>query len=224
MATRRRANQPTSSGAGFARTDGWKIRMAEVLVRFTDIVVRHGTDAYTARACGAPAPYGVWQGWIEFASLDGSRVIRSPRETTQPNRGDTVYWATGLTPVYLEGALWRALQGPMTLTPPSPSDEPIFDKPAPDFIPSTPLPESVLNPFSVYQKSEGMLRAQLQALSSWHLVNIVRAYALTDASIDTLNAMTQAGLVDLIIRGVRTRISRVRRRSTAASPRPSPAV
>ena len=40
--------------------------------------------------------------------MDGA-AVRSGRETTQPNRQDTAYWATGLTPVYLEGALGRAL-------------------------------------------------------------------------------------------------------------------
>ena len=35
--------------------------------------------------------------------------VQSPRETTQPNLTDLNYWATGLTPVYLEGALARAL-------------------------------------------------------------------------------------------------------------------
>src|SRR2546425_4109185 len=35
--------------------------------------------------------------------------VRTAPETTQPNRTCTVYWSTGLTPVYLEGALERAL-------------------------------------------------------------------------------------------------------------------
>ena len=34
--------------------------------------------------------------------------IATGRETTQPNRTDTEYWATGLSEVYLEGALQRA--------------------------------------------------------------------------------------------------------------------
>jgi hypothetical protein len=181
--------------------------MAEVLVRFTDVVLRHGADEYVARACGAPAPYGVWQGWIEFVPRDGGRVLRSPRETTQPNRDDTMYWATGLSAVYLEGALRRALQGPITLPGAASPEAPAFDEPAPDFVPSAARPEGVLNPFSVYQKSETVLRSQLQALSAWHLVNIVRAYELSSASVDTLNAMTQSSLVDLIVRGVRNRVA-----------------
>jgi hypothetical protein len=55
-------------------------------------------------------PDGLWEGWIEFIPTDGGAPLRSRRETTQPNRDDAVYWATGLTPVYLEGALERALR------------------------------------------------------------------------------------------------------------------
>ncbi|PYR80327.1 MAG: hypothetical protein DMF86_01060 [Acidobacteria bacterium] len=182
-----------------------EFRMAEVLVEFKDVVLQHGSDEYVARACGAPASHGLWQGWVEFISRDGRQVVRSPRETTQPNREDTVYWATGLTPVYLEGALLRALQGPLSSAPPAPAAAPVFDQPAPDFVPAATRPESVLNPFSVFQKGESLLRSQLQALSTWHLVNVIRAYSLSDARSETLNSMTQAALVDLIVRGVRSR-------------------
>jgi hypothetical protein len=36
-------------------------------------------------------------------------VIQTTRETTQPNRQDLDYWATGLTVGFLDGALDRAL-------------------------------------------------------------------------------------------------------------------
>ena len=55
--------------------------------------------AYRAQACGDAMPDGKWQGWIEFLPLDGTEPIRSGRETTQPNRTDTEYWATGLSTV-----------------------------------------------------------------------------------------------------------------------------
>lgn len=85
--------------------------MAEVLVEFQALVVASSGAAYRARACGGEARDGTrrWQGWIEFVPLHGGPTIRTPRETTQPNRSDTAYWAGGLTPVYLKGALRRAL-------------------------------------------------------------------------------------------------------------------
>lgn len=82
--------------------------MAEVLVELMKSVVDADTgEAYGVLACGEPTPEGTWHGWLEFVSTSGAR-LRSPRETTQPNRLDTIYWATGLTPIYLEGAFDRA--------------------------------------------------------------------------------------------------------------------
>ena len=52
----------------------------------------------------------VWEGWLEFAPLGGRGIVRrSQVETTQPNREALAYWASGIEPVYLEGALERAI-------------------------------------------------------------------------------------------------------------------
>lgn len=48
----------------------------------------------------------VWIGWLEFRS--GSRTVKTGEETSQPTKEAVAYWATGLEPVYLEGALERA--------------------------------------------------------------------------------------------------------------------
>lgn len=61
---------------------------------------------------------GLWEGWIEFLPDDGSPVLRSRRETVQSNRETAIYWATGLSPVYLEGALARTLAPPPRPAPP----------------------------------------------------------------------------------------------------------
>jgi hypothetical protein len=177
--------------------------MAEVLVEFTDPVSDSEGMTYTARACGSEMDDGRWQGWIEFLPLDGADAIRSGRETTQPNRADALYWATGLTQVYLEGALERALK-PLVRPPARPIAPPIFDEPAPDIV-SPPAAESILNPFSVYRKGESLLRRQLAAFSVWHLVNIVRAHELSDLDADQLNQLTSAELIELIVTRVRLR-------------------
>src|SRR3954469_5182253 len=131
--------------------------MAEVFVEYSEPVTSKGGRRFMARACGAEMDTSRWQGWIEFVPLDGGAVLNSGRETTQPNRTDTSYWATGLTPVYLEGALERALNPPR--------------------VPSAVShPAAVLNPFSIYRKGESLLRNQLSALSGWHLVHIIEAY------------------------------------------------
>ena len=177
--------------------------MAEVLVEFSDSIADSDGITYAARACGAESDNGHWQGWIEFVPMDGGDVIRSGRETTQPNRTDTIYWATGLTQVYLEGALQRALK-PLTLRGPKPLGTPAYSEPAPD-INRDPPQESILNPFSVYRKGEGLLRQQLHAFSAWHLVNIIRAHDLASASLDELNEMSPAELIEMIVTGVRSR-------------------
>lgn len=178
--------------------------MAEVLAEYPDVVI--GTDGkrYTARACGAPVASGQWQGWLEFVDADTGDALRSRRETTQPNRVDTAYWATGLTPVYLEGALERALHPlvrPLARATPGSA----FDGPAPDSLTDPPTVDSILNPFSVYRKGEALLRRQLAAFSVWHLVNIVLDHRLSDLPAASLNAMTAPDLIELIVAAVRTR-------------------
>ena len=177
--------------------------MAEAFVTFNDTFVGDNGISYRARACGRELDDGRWEGWIEFEALDGSRVVRTQRETTQPNRTDTAYWATGLTPVYLEGALDRALH-PGQIPPPAVPEPPAFDRPAPaggDPAPSR--AESVLNPFSVYRKGEILLRNQLSALAGWHLVNIIEDYALSNMTRGDLERMSSPQLIELILARVR---------------------
>jgi hypothetical protein len=187
---------------------GRRRSMAEVLVEYSDVVIREGASRYMARACGTAVESGQWQGWVEFTDLETGEAVRSPRETTQPNRTDTVYWATGLTPIYLEGALQRALHPTFRARPRS-ETTPAFDGPAPDLPPEAPVPDSILNPFSVYRKGEALLRRQLNAFSVWHLVNIVRDHQLSDLSAATLNALGAPDLVELIVTAVRTRSQEV---------------
>jgi hypothetical protein len=177
--------------------------MAEVLVEFSERISDDDGITYVARAIGAENATGHWQGWIEFVPDRGGNPVRSGRETTQPNRTDTVYWATGLTPVYLEGALRRALK-PRVSPSPQPVQPPAYDEPAGDVV-RPHAQDSILNPFSVYRKGEGLLRQQLGAFSAWHLINIIRAHNLSALQADQLNAMTEAQLVELIVAGVRSR-------------------
>ena len=177
--------------------------MAEVFVQFSEPVMARDGRVFVARACGAEMDRHLWQGWLEFLPADGGAAIRSSRETTQPNRQDTEYWATGLTPVYLEGALERALNPlPRAAQPLVPG--PVLP-PLPE--PDAPLPahESVLNPFSVYRKGESLLRSQLSALSGWHLVNIIDAYALSEQRTADLESTPASVLVELIVSAVRER-------------------
>jgi len=178
--------------------------MAQVLAQFTDGLTDDAGVSYRAHACGSAMPDGKWQGWIEFFPLDGAPPIRSGRETTQPNQVDTEYWATGLTAVYLEGALRRALN-PLVRRSVEP-DVPAFHEPAPPLSQATvgraTGQDAVLNPFAVYERGEAPLRRQLGALSAWHLVNIVQAYGLSDTPAATLNHLPAADLIEIIVAAV----------------------
>ena len=180
--------------------------MSETLLEYHAPVRGVDGRVYRARACGAPLDETLWEGWLEFVPLDGGNPIPSRRETTQPNRTDSVYWATGLSQVYLEGALHRALDGPIPVPAAAAPARPAFSRPAASSIavPSSngASTRSVLDPYSVYQKGEALLRKQLSALSAWHLVNVIVDYELSDTPVEILNATPAPVLVDLIVRSV----------------------
>lgn len=82
--------------------------MSEVLVQFDETLAGRDGVQYIAKVLGEEDDIHRWIGWLEFEALDGSGVLRTDHETVQPNRRDLEYWATGLTRVYLHGALVRA--------------------------------------------------------------------------------------------------------------------
>jgi hypothetical protein len=182
--------------------------MAEVFVQFAHPVIDENGIAYHAQACGARRADGMWDGWIEFVPVRGGEPLRSSRETTQPNRTDTAYWATGLTPVYLEGALARA-QNPL-IRHEVETAEPVFDGPAPPFArpeaPSAVAPEAILDPFEVYEKGEGLLRGRLGALAPGHLLKIIAAYDLSSEPASRLNRLPATALIEIIISAVRAQM------------------
>ena len=81
--------------------------MAQTLIRFDTPVIHRDGNRYKAQACGRERDNGQWEAWLEFENIETGEVLRTQRETTQPNEKDAAYWATGLSPVYLEGALER---------------------------------------------------------------------------------------------------------------------
>jgi hypothetical protein len=68
-----------------------------------------GNTRYVVHVCGQERADGMWEGWIEFHPTDSSHpILITERETSQPNLVALEYWADGLQPIYLEGALARA--------------------------------------------------------------------------------------------------------------------
>lgn len=186
--------------------------MAEVLLHFQTVLVGTDGHAYVPRACATANADGMWEGWIEFVPQRDGAVLRSPRETTQPKFSDAVYWASGLSPVYLEGALDRAMRvrtASRAMGVPYGDGIASYQEPAPHLSPvppaTAPPRASVINPFVVAEKGHAHLRRQLSALSPWHLVNVVRSFELSQASDDVLLRLSHDALVDTIVSEVARR-------------------
>jgi hypothetical protein len=183
----------------------WRFDMAEVLMEYDTVVSADDGSRWVAQACGRPFEMRVWEGWIEFLPLDPEHVpVRSRRETTQPNRDELVYWASGLSPVYLKGALKRALEPPVRV-PALRRVTPVFEEPAPAMVPVTPPPlggpRPVLDPFDVYAQGEEVLVAQLDALDTLRVRDIARAYRIVEGIEAEMS--TRDELVEAIVRAAR---------------------
>lgn len=191
--------------------------MAEVLVQFQEPLPTQRGTAYIARVCGRAAPDGGWEGWIEFVPDDGSAVLRSQRETRQSDRDALLYWATGLTQVYLEGALHRTLE-PVRPSRPALYARPVYEGPAPDPWAAAPAAATaaILDPFSVYAKGEDLLRQELNALGEWHLRNILAAYSLADVTAPEIQRLTRPQLAERIVHAVRLSVESGAARSPLA--------
>jgi len=77
------------------------VTMAEVVHEFTDPVGEFRVRAFAEKRGN------VWIGWLEFCPKRG-KPLKTGEETSQPTKEAVEYWATGLEPVYLEGAIERA--------------------------------------------------------------------------------------------------------------------
>ncbi len=174
--------------------------MAEVLARFSHRV-RDGAAAFRAQACGAPMSDGRWTAWIEFIPLDGGQPLPiAARDDAAEPDGCGILGRRPrrrcISRARCSARRVRSFERRIE------SAEPAFDEPAADLADpddSPPPSDAVLDPVSVYQKGEGLLRQQLRALSSWHLVNIIRAYGLSQEPASVLNQLPAPALIARIV-------------------------
>jgi len=179
--------------------------MTEVLTEYDDSIEAADASVWAARVCGR-VHKGKWEAWIEFIPLTaGHSPVRTPTETTQPDRESAVHWAAVITPTYLEGALERARERPTVVV--AKASPPLFDTPAPAIRTATadrPKPEAILDPFDVFaQGGEALLVDQLAALNVHHLRDIVHANEV--ASPETSAVASRGELTAHIIAAVRER-------------------
>ena len=84
--------------------------MAVLLQEYTTEVITANGTAYLVRSYGEERADRTWTGWLEFHPVDPTMPsLKTGQETSQPNRTAVEYWATGLEPVYFEGAFERAV-------------------------------------------------------------------------------------------------------------------
>ncbi|HYV45809.1 MAG TPA: hypothetical protein VFA20_13165 [Myxococcaceae bacterium] len=82
--------------------------MVELIQEFgPEVIGPEDGRRFVVRAYAAPQPHDVlWDAWLVFFPEDGGPPLIGDRETSQ-QRDDLLSWASGLEPVYLEGALER---------------------------------------------------------------------------------------------------------------------
>jgi hypothetical protein len=78
----------------------------ELIHLFSALVSDETGSLWRARAYGRPAD-NLWLGWISFTN-EADDTVETGVETTQPDRAALEYWASGIEPIYLDGALARA--------------------------------------------------------------------------------------------------------------------
>ena len=182
--------------------------MADVLKSFDEPVIDRGRR-FHARAVGRQAPDRMWDGWLEFEPLDGgSEVVVGQVESRQPEAHDLAYWPTGLTPVFLEGALKRALN-PLTVRVKIPEVS-ASELPAPRLhaaIVNPQRPEAVLDPFEIGERSLDVLRQELRALNRPRLLNIIAAFELNPKG-DDITWMTDAQLATFIVTATEVQLTK----------------
>jgi hypothetical protein len=79
------------------------------LIREHSTLVKDEDTIYIVGIYAEKRTDGTWEGWLEFHPTDKSKpVLRTGEGTSQPSGVAIEYWAFGLEPIYLEGALARA--------------------------------------------------------------------------------------------------------------------
>ena len=94
-----------SSGHRICTTAGMTTA-GELIHSFSTAVTDETGTPWRAQAYGRSSD-NLWLGWIVFTSEAGESV-ETAVETTQPDRAALEYWASGVEPIYLDGALARA--------------------------------------------------------------------------------------------------------------------
>jgi hypothetical protein len=98
--------------------------VTDLLHAFGDTIEDH-RGAFYGRVLGRQAGDGRWEGWLEFTpARDAKGLLVTDVESRQQTHMQLMHWASGLTPVYAEGALHRAHPASLAFE--------VRERPAPD--------------------------------------------------------------------------------------------
>jgi hypothetical protein len=84
--------------------------MTDLVLRYPTIVRDPEGRGYAAAVHARERIDGIWETWLEFDGIGRGIALRTRRESEQANRRAVLYWASGLQPSYLDGALLRAMR------------------------------------------------------------------------------------------------------------------
>ena len=88
--------------------------MNDLVRSYAEVVRDPEGRGYAASVHALERVDGLWETWLEFQGLGRDVTLRTNRESEQPNRRAVLYWASGLQPSYLDGALLRATRARLT--------------------------------------------------------------------------------------------------------------
>lgn len=81
----------------------------ELIRTYPNVVRETDGSVFACASYSKQRADGRWEGRIVFFPQHGGPPVATDRETTQPRRASLEYWADGLSPTFLQGALSRAL-------------------------------------------------------------------------------------------------------------------
>lgn len=82
--------------------------MSELIHQYATLLDGQDGERYAVRVYAGRRPRGLWEACFVFIPLSGGNPLVTDRETTQSKRQDVVYWAGGISRLYLQGAVSRA--------------------------------------------------------------------------------------------------------------------
>jgi hypothetical protein len=88
--------------------------VSDLVHTYSEVVRDPEGRGYAASVHALERVDGLWETWLEFHGIGRDVTLSTQRESEQPNRRAVMYWASGLQPSYLDGALLRATRARLT--------------------------------------------------------------------------------------------------------------